>query len=269
VLLIHLGVFLIAATLLVLLDLYRHPGSFTISPLLKAWTIIVALHASIAAAVPLSRWLTRIATEETESVRNAPAIPTAGRLQPQPGPPREEQLHPLQDAASDLITRAATLWRQGAQRLSAYGSSERLHSVRERIAGAWHARLPLPSLPTPSKAAGHNPATIAADTPAPPGPNSPDARRLDLWQDAAGRKPSADEPSQPDEASQALAERSLPVDPLVAATSPDTPLPGTDHWSWVEAAAEAWLTAREPQETPAEASPVETTPDPSREAVSG
>jgi hypothetical protein len=55
-LLVHIGVFLVAATALILINLYRHPSGLTIGGALRTWAAIVAFHALIVALYPVVRW---------------------------------------------------------------------------------------------------------------------------------------------------------------------------------------------------------------------
>jgi hypothetical protein len=63
-LLVHIGVFLVAATALILINLYRHPSGLTIGGALRTWAAIVAFHAFVVALYPIVRW--SVATSEID-----------------------------------------------------------------------------------------------------------------------------------------------------------------------------------------------------------
>ncbi|HET8524526.1 MAG TPA: hypothetical protein VFL82_14915 [Thermomicrobiales bacterium] len=55
-LLVHIGIFLVAATALILINLYRHPAGLTVGGALRTWAAIVAFHALVVALYPVVRW---------------------------------------------------------------------------------------------------------------------------------------------------------------------------------------------------------------------
>jgi hypothetical protein len=55
-LLVHIGIFLVAATALIMINLYRHPSGLTIGGALRTWAAIVAFHALVVALYPVVRW---------------------------------------------------------------------------------------------------------------------------------------------------------------------------------------------------------------------
>jgi hypothetical protein len=195
---LHVAVFLVVATGLILLDLYRSPDQLTVDDNLRTWGSIVALHALAVTVFQIVRWA--IHEEQIEAVADPlPAMPQTSYA----------VITPVHDPLA-IGTTSGSWWRD--------------------LPARWR------TLMEPQQA------TVTTATMAAPSANGHVSNGAHGWP-AAHTQSLTNQPG------------AWPARPADAAPSinghldlngADRTAPDPARWSWVEAAAAAWLTPREP-----------------------
>jgi hypothetical protein len=224
---VHLGIFLIAGLALLMLNLYRSPDDLWVGGPLLRWGIVVVIH-GLGAVVT---WAITTALDAAEATKRA----TAPHLPARPAPPLPQPT-PAVPRIADPVTQPRARFQPGVSTPVA------VTDVGERRFGGRDVSNE-PSEPTTHRASPPGWSVVRSAEPAPaPSLHATPTTAPPTWAIPASAK--------------------TPV-PAVPATPPAVEDDGAaladNRWTWVEAAAEAWLSNR-PEKPAGNSDPPKDTP---------